>query len=150
MNSETIITLIAAILASSGLTALVTGLFNRRKTSAEAEKSIATVAMEVLNKTLEKTVNPLYKRIDELEAKNYEFEKQVEGQAETLDRLGGEFSKLQLGFVINESYIKSLGHDAPVKLVNIESLSTNDLRDIASSMRNIERRQLEAKQTGDQ
>ena len=148
--SDQFVTILVALIAAIGGGvdgAFITASFNRKKTDAEAETSVAQAAMTVMKQTLENTVTPLNRRIDELEASEAALKTQVEGQAVTLEELNAKFTRLQLAFVINESFIKSQGYEPPIQLMNLESLSTNDLRDIASSMRNIEqRRRLETSQ----
>ncbi len=108
---------ITLILGSSVLTAIVHSLFNRRKTSAEANSVIVATALEVVDNT----VAPLNKRIDQLET--------------AIENVNAEVLKIQLAFVINEAQIEALGHKAMVSLDDLTCISVEELRQIAREIK---------------
>ena len=133
----------------TALTGIVGGSFGaawlqRQKTEAETgvahaqqQISLAAEAMNIMKATLDNTVAPLHRRIDEMELENTRIKEDLICQAETLENLNAQVLKLQLAFVVNESFIKSIGHTPPVSLRDLDGLSTAELQDIAMSMRNV-------------
>ena len=143
MDNQTLLLIVTLLIGGGGIGALITALTNARKANMESVNSIATTAIQVL----ENTVTPLNQRIDDLEAndrdlkaENVGLKEQIEEQRKAIDAIHAEFNKLQLAFVVNESYIKALGHKPPIELTSLADIKANDLRDIAMSMKNIERR----------
>lgn len=143
MDNQTLLLIVTLLIGGGGIGALITALTNARKANMESVNSIATTAIQVL----ENTVTPLNQRIDDLEAndrdlkaENVGLKEQIEEQQKAIDEIHAEFNKLQLAFVVNESYIRALGHKPPIELTSLADIKANDLRDIAMSMKNIERR----------
>ncbi len=143
MDNQTLLLIVTLLIGGGGIGALITALTNARKANMESVNSIATTAIQVL----ENTVTPLNQRIDDLEAndrnlkaENVELKEQINAQQVAIDEIHAEFNKMQLAFVVNESYIRSLGQKPPIELTSLADMKANDLRDIAMSMKNIERR----------
>lgn len=135
------------VLGGGGAGALIKAWVDARNAKTDNEISIATTSLTIMKETLENTVTPLNQRVDELEARtraliteNEDLKEQIGEQQKAIDEIHAEFNRLQLAFVVNESYIKSLGHEPPIKLTNLKDLTTDGLRDIAMSMKNIEHR----------
>lgn len=154
MDSDMILMIATLVIGGGGIAAYIKSIAELRKIKAESEKiradsdtSVATTAIQIMKQTLENTVTPLNQRVDELEAngrelkaENAELKQQVKDQQKAIDEIHAEFNRLQLAFVVNESFIKSLGHEPPIKLTSLRDMSADDLRDIAMSMKNIEHR----------
>jgi len=140
MPAEMITTVLIAII-SAGAGGVVSGLFNRRKTRAEAEATVAQTAMTLMRETLDNTVTPLNTRIDQLEEREAELQAELMNQAATLEALNTRFSKLQLAFIVNERFINSLGYKPPIELINLESLTVEALREMALNVQKATRRE---------
>ena len=147
MDNQTLLLIVTLLIGGGGIGALITALANARKANMESVNSIATTAIQVL----ENTVTPLNQRIDNLEindkklsAENDDLKEQIKEQQRAIDEIHAEFNKMQLAFVVNESYIRTLGHKPPIELTSLADMKADDLRDIAMSMKNIERRRAEA------
>ncbi len=147
MDNQTLLLIVTLLIGGGGIGALITALTNARKAKTDSENSIATTAIQIMKQTLENTVTPLNQRVDELEAgtrdlktENKDLKEQIEEQQKAIDEIHAEFNKLQLAFVVNESYIRALGHKPPIELTSLADIKADDLRDIAMSMKNIERR----------
>lgn len=144
-------TLIVAIVASSIIPTALTVWSNRRKTEADtgktradADGSVAQTAMAIMKQTLENTVDPLNKRVDDLEAENENLRDELKGQAKTLDEWNAKFVKMQLALVINIEFMKQQGLRPPVDIADVEHLTTEELKDIAMGLRNARQRREDA------
>ncbi len=115
-----LVPILAVILTSSVLTAIVTAWLNRRKTSAEASSIIVTTALEVV----ENTVGPLNDRIKQLE-------EQAGRQEIAIENVNAEVLKVQLGYIILEAQLEAAGYDPVIKLDDLINTSVEELRQIA-------------------
>lgn len=115
---------ITLILGSSVLTATATAWFNRRKTSAEANKVIVDTALEVVKNTVE----PLNDRIKQLE-------EQSERQEIAIENVNAEVLKTQLAYIILEAQIEAAGYDPVIRLDDLANTSVEELRKIAKEIR---------------
>jgi len=87
MTAEQITTIIVAVIGSGVLSAIVTSLATRRKTSSEAESNLANAA-KILMEVAEKRIASLCERVDKLE-------KQVEALQNSLRERDDMIEKLE-------------------------------------------------------
>ena len=87
MTAEQITTIIVAVIGSGVLSAIVTSLAARRKTSSEAENNLANAA-KILMEVAEKRIASLCERVDKLE-------KQVEALQNSLRERDDMIEKLE-------------------------------------------------------
>lgn len=145
MPAEQIITIVIAVISSTALTAAVNGLFNRRKTSVEADSFLVKTAQD----TVKNLVDPLNARVDQLENERDELRSELEGQAITLENLQEMVMKLQLAMSINQAWAKANRISLPITIESLSELTVDGMRDIAYSVRNIQDRRRQ-RQGGDE
>lgn len=112
-----LLSILALLLSSSVLTAVVSSWFNRRKVNAEANSVIVDTALEVVKNT----VAPLNNRIDQMEV--------------AIENLNAEILKVQLVVVILQTQIEALGHEPMVNLSDLSCISVEELRQIAREIK---------------
>ena len=116
MSIGTVITLIAAVMGSSVLAAIVTAFVNSKRNKSQSEteaRAQRTAEFDALAKNLSEEINRQDKKIEQLDSK-------VQGQGETIAEQGEHIRKLQAQEWTLKRYIyrliekiKELGEEPP-------------------------------------
>jgi DNA-directed RNA polymerase subunit K/omega len=148
-----IIALIAAI-GGGGLASIITAVANRRKTSAEATqtltKTITDATKELLseyrqlNDDLQGDLEDLRTQVKLLQAELKETKAQYRQEQALQDKLieatNAKVLKLELIHVINARQMRATGIEPLVAPGRVDSITLQELRDIAEGLANIENR----------
>jgi len=157
MDQASIITIVVA-LASAMSGGIVSGLFNRRKSNAAAESTIA----ETATKAARELINEYKNQADYLQTQNDFLRLEVanlrqdmrEAQVElatlskTLENLNAQVLKYRLIISIFSMQFRSLGYEPLIHPDNIDAATVDELNDIASSLNSLQKRRDQKKGGG--
>lgn len=143
-----ILALIAVV--SGGIGSFISSWFSRRKTDADAASIITKAAQDLLG--------DYRKQADELEAENKKLKAEFRAyqqevneqlrqyrieqglQEKAIDNLQAKYRKLELALIINARQMRSMGIEPLISPGRLESITLDELRDMAESLSNIEER----------
>jgi len=94
MDGEQITTIIVAVIGSGVLSAIVTSIARRRKTSSEAEHNLANAA-KILMEVAEKRIASLCERVDKLEKQVTALQDSLQERDNVIDKLEDENRSLR-------------------------------------------------------
>lgn len=153
MMNEQILTIVIAVIGAIG-GGLVTGLFSRRKTSAEAEATIAATATKAAKELIaeykaqadriEAENSRLLTQVSELRQAARDNQKSIDILENTLENLNAQVLKFRLVIAILSMQLRSIGYQPLINPDNIDGMSVDDLNDIASTLNSINARRSEA------
>ncbi len=146
MDSQ-LATIIVAIVGAIG-GGLITGVFNRRKTSAEAESTIAATATSAAKELISEYKKQadqiqnenkhLLSQISELRQADRENKAELRVHSGTLENLNAQVLRYRLIIAILSMQFRTLGYEPLIHPDNIDALSVNELNDIASSLNSLQ------------
>ncbi len=137
MSQELITAIVVALVAAApGLFAL---FHQRRLASATAADTLTGSAMRMVERH--------DKEIKELEDKNDHLEAELEVQAHAIENLTAKNLKLQVLISILTNQLRAAGFEPVVDPARIESIEVDELRLIAESLSNVERRRESLRRT---
>jgi predicted RNase H-like nuclease (RuvC/YqgF family) len=123
MTAEQITTIIVAVIGSGVLSAIVTSIAVRRKTSSEAEHNLANAA-KILMEAAEKRIASLCERVDKLEKQVTALQDSLQERDNVIDKLEDENRSLREQLTQQESEMVKIRRENESLRKRIKELET--------------------------
>lgn len=147
---DNLTTIIMAVIGSGVFGALITGWLNKRKVDADVAKIITDAAIE-LKQEYKAQADEIQERYTALkvdyaalrdEVKRLKLELELLEKA--IENANAKCLKKELVITINARHMRSIGIEPLIDPANLDSLMIEELRLIAESLSNIDKRRAEA------
>ena len=123
MTAEQITTIIVAVIGSGVLSAIVTSIAMRRKTSSEAEYNLANAA-KILMEVAEKRIASLCERVDKLEKQVTALQDSLQERDNVIDKLEDENRSLREQLSQQESEMVKIRRENESMRKRVKELET--------------------------